>query len=106
MSVFFFAENFAEHQSIFLSLPVVGFKRGKSLKDFLVQAKLPQIKAEEGCSEKCDGKRFGVCNYISETSDFKDSHGGKTYNIQSNKLNCNSKNVVYLVQCRTYLQFI
>ena len=75
----------AEHQSVFPSLSVVGFKRGKSRIDFLVREKLPQVKAKEGCLGKCDGKRCGVCNYISETSTFKDGHGGKfTILIQIN----------------------
>ena len=77
----------------------MGFKRGKSLKDYLVKAKLPVVR-QIGISEGCQSKRCGVCPFIQNTSKFSDPKASKEFNIMS-KLNCNSENVVYLVQCKT-----
>ena len=88
-----------EHQNVFKDVPLVGFRKGKSLKDILVRAKVPPIENEAGGSESCSGKRCGVCPYIQNTSDFVDKDG-KKYNIRKPKLNCNSSNVVYLLSCK------
>ena len=89
-----------EHRKVFPNIPVVGFRNGKSLRDILVRAKLPQKKVTEGGSNGCKGKRCEVCNYITPCSSFSDKNKQNVYNIKSN-LNCNSKMVVYLVSCKT-----
>ena len=78
---------------------ILGFKRGKSLKDLLVKAKLPTEKVS-GKSDGCQGKRCGICpNSMATASKFSNSLASKEYDITSN-LDCNSKNVVYFVQCK------
>ena len=95
-----------EHRRVFPSLPLVGFKRGKSLKDILVRAKLPKV-AVDGSSGKCGGGRCGVCKYVEECKQFTDKTELQTYQIKGGDLNCNSENVVYLVQCKTCkLQYV
>ena len=89
----------AEHRRVFPEVPIIGFKRGKSLKDYLVKAKLP-VKREVGFSEECRKKRCGVCPFIKTSSTFTDRNASREYKIMS-KMNCDSKNVVYLVQCKT-----
>ena len=37
-----------EHEKVFSTVPIVGFKKGKSLKDFLVRAKVPPIEKPKG----------------------------------------------------------
>ena len=37
----------AQHRKVFPEVPVVGFKKGKSLKDLLVRAKVPMEKETE-----------------------------------------------------------
>ena len=91
----------SEHRSVFQSVPVVSFKRAKSLKDILVRAKLPEITAKEGRCRGCGGKRCEVCKYISETESFADKKGERIFQIRSGDLDCNSKNVVYLAECRS-----
>ena len=88
-----------EHHRVFPSTPVVGFRRGKSLKDMLVRAKVPELGEKVGKSEACKGKRCGVCPFINQGSEFfgKD---GKRYTIRDNRINCNSINVVYLLSCK------
>lgn len=89
-----------EHQKVFPRPPIVGFRRGKSLKDYLVRAKVPEIKPVEcGSSCRCNGKRCKVCFYIKETDSFQDKSGNKTFKIK-HTINCNSKYVVYLLQCK------
>ena len=52
-----------EHKKVFPDVPVVGFRNGKSLKDYLVRATL--LKANEtGRCEPCGKKTCLVCNSI------------------------------------------
>ena len=37
-----------EHRKVFENVPITGFKRGKTLKDILVRAKVPSLKTEKG----------------------------------------------------------
>ena len=90
-----------EHCNVFPAVPIIGFRRGKSLQDMLVHAKLPEINIQYGSSGRCDGKRCGICNFIQETSTFSDKDLQSKYTIKGGCLNCNSRNVVYLIQCRT-----
>ena len=79
-----------EHRNLFTQIPLVGFKRGKSLKDLLVRAKLPKINKGIGASCKCGGNRCGVCQIINETQTFSNKEGDRTYEIRSDSLGCNS----------------
>ena len=87
------------HKEVFQDIPTVGFRNGKSLKDMLVRAKVPQLKHSKGSSMGCQNNRCGVCQYVKSTSEFADQKG-KLYNIRTPELNCNSQNVVYLLNCK------
>ena len=87
------------HKNVFADIPIVGFRKGKSLKDLLVRARVPSLCKIKGESGKCLGKRCGVCAAIKTTSDFCDNKG-KSYKIRAGSLNCNSSNVVYLLTCK------
>lgn len=89
-----------EHSKCFKEIPIVGFRRGKSLKDMLVRAKVPLKENIQGKSESCSGKRCGVCPFVRNTSEFT-SKDGKKFSIRKPNLNCNSTNVVYLLTCKT-----
>ena len=65
-----------EHKKVFLDVPVVGFRNGKSLKDYL------------------------VCNSIRTTTTFTTEACGEVFKIQSGPLNCNSEKVLYLLKCK------
>ena len=69
-----------EHQKVFLNVPIVGFYNGKSLKDHLVRASLPIL------NHTLDGEPYGKRN--------------ETFKINKGPLNCNSKKVVYLSECK------
>ena len=49
-----------EHRNDFSEVPIVGYKRSKSLKDILVRAKLPIKIKGPGESDACSGKRCVV----------------------------------------------
>ena len=80
---------------------MVGFKNNKSLKEHLVRATLPEIN-EAGSSKPCGGKRpiCQLCKHFKTTSSFQKPNSIETYKINQ-VFDCNSKNVVYLIECRT-----
>ena len=96
-----------EHADVFTEVPIVGFKKGKSLKSVLVRAKVAnQNEITSGGSTKCGGKRCKVCDSISESTSFSGPYTSTSYGIRST-LNCNSKNVIYLNTCKTCkLQYV
>ena len=59
-----------EHRKVFSDMPIVGFKRGKSLKDYLVRSKLPVQREKVGQSEArnffsyMDGSIFDGRKYL------------------------------------------
>ena len=67
----------------------------------LVRAKLPSLANKEGGSAKCRGKRCKMCKYVKDTDTFSDGQGQNNYDIRGDKMNCSSRNVVYLVTCKT-----
>ena len=91
-----------EHSKVFPSPPIVGFKRGKSLKDFLVRAKLPEIKQPGKC-RGCGNTLCQICKgFLTSTSSFHNASGDKTFEIKHGlDLHCNSTIVIYLIQCKT-----
>jgi len=89
-----------EHKEVFNDTPIVGFKNGKSLKQFLVRAKLPDVCNIENKSSKCRKSNCKVCMFVEERESFEDRNGN-IFKINGGVLDCNSKNVVYLVNCKT-----
>ena len=92
------------HQTVFPDTPMVGFRKGKSLKDLLVRAKLPIMEEEPGCN-KCQrtgrkGPPCQVCKFMEVCTTFTDREESRRYDIRKGPLNCNSEYVVYLIQCK------
>lgn len=86
-----------ERQKVFATIPIIGFKKGKSLKDIIVKAKLPDIK--EGSlnkSSKCGKSTCHVCKFIKEDSVFTDKKSENFYQLRRGVLNCDLENIVYL----------
>ena len=48
-----------EHNKVFPNVPVIGFRNGKSLTDFLIRKTLPILK-ESGRCEACGKNLFGL----------------------------------------------
>ena len=48
-----------EHNKVFRDVPIIGFRRAKSLKDILVRANVAQIKSQGWCGP-CKGPRCKI----------------------------------------------
>ena len=58
-----------EHKKVFPNVPIVGFRNGKSLKDYLVRPVLPKTN-ETGRCDPCGKKTCLVCKSIRTTATF------------------------------------
>ena len=90
-----------EHQQLFHKVPIIGFRRAKSLKDILVKAKVPPVLKNEGSCGPCKKWRCEICQHIVSTDNFKSTTTQRTHFIRPLDLKCSSKNVVYLFTCKT-----
>ena len=88
-----------EHQKVFPTVPIVGFRNGKSLKDYLVRAALPKL-GNVGSSEPCGKGNCQVCDFICKTDTFTTEACGETFKIRTGQLNCNTEKVLYLLKCK------
>ena len=86
-----------EHKKVFPDVSVVGFRNGKSLKDYLVRAALTKTN-EIGRCEPCGKKTCLVCNSIRTTTTFTTETCGEIFKNQNGFLNCNSEKVPYLFE--------
>ena len=77
----------------------VGFQNGKSIKHYLVRAKLLKLE-ESGRCEPCEEKICLVCDSISTTLTFTTEASQETFKIQKGPLNCYSEKVLYLLKCK------
>ena len=80
-----------ENQKVFPNVPIVGFRNRKSLKDHLVRA-----------SESCGQRNCQVCQFIVNTDTFSPITTDETFKINKGPLNCNSKKVIYVSECKKY----
>ena len=65
-----------------------------------MRSKIPQIKNKGWCGP-CEGPRCKICKHTVPTRNFTSSTTKRTYEIRPENLNCRSKNVVYLISCKT-----
>ena len=90
----------------FANKPLICFRRNSNLRDLIGQMRISEGKVLrhkklktgrcEPCLSRPDAK---CCKHIISTNTFKTHAGNKVYKI-FHYLNCKSKNVIYLVQCR------
>ena len=88
-----------EHKKVFPDVPVVGFRNGKSLQDYLVRAKLSKLE-ESGRCKPCGKENCLVCDSINTTATFTTEVCQETFKIQKGPLNCESEKVLYLLKCK------
>ena len=90
-----------EHRKVFPEPPFIAFRRCKNLKDILVRSKLYSGDSgaydRRGCTP-CDKSRCQVCKVMCNTNIFKSHVTNKEYSINFS-FNCDSSNVVYLLEC-------
>ena len=88
-----------EHKKVFPNVLVIGFRNGKSLKDFLVRARLPKLN-ESRRYEPCGKITCLVCDSISTLTTFKTEACQETFKVQSGPLTCDSEKVLCLLKCK------
>ena len=88
---------------------MVTFRRPENLRDYLVRAKLRPLDQNTNGNRgthKCTSNRCDVCNYLIVGDIFSSHVTGTNYNI-NHRLDCNSRNVVYLISCKVCgLQYV
>ena len=89
-----------KHSKVFEDVPIIGFKKGKSLKEILVRAKVPPLKTEDGFCGPCNKPRCEICKHITKTHKFELSSTKRIYSIRPQNSICDSENVVYLCTCK------
>ena len=89
-----------DHKKVFLEVSMIGFKNNKNLKSHLQREVLPDIN-KVGTSKPCGRKRPPCQLYsnMKNTSTFQSKRSNKVHQLNK-KFNCNSKMVVYLIECR------
>ena len=85
---------------VFPEPPMVAYRRQKNIKDFLIRSKVPpkpqyQPKRNKQGMKKC-GKSCSACPFIMEGKFIKKEN--KNWEIHG-KLNCETRNIVYLIEC-------
>ena len=93
-------ESSDELKDIYQRKPVMAFRRPKSLRDFLVRARLKPNSDDDnqnGECRPCGRKRCQCCKMITSAGTVKSSSGA-TVRLRQNT-DCTTENVVYLISC-------
>ena len=88
-----------EMKKIFERAPMVAYRNPKALRNTLVRAKLTEIEEAQKGSFKCKGRRCQICDLVKECDTFSSYSTGETFHINFH-LDCNSKCIIYLLNCR------
>ena len=95
--------------SIILILVSCRHLRMKSLQDYLIRSKLrplDQNPTGNRGTQKCTSNRCDVCNYLAVGDSFSSHVTGTSYTV-NHRLDCNSRNVVYVISCKVCgLQYV
>ena len=85
---------------------VVGYRRPKNMRDFLVRARLPTVPTPETqpiakrTREKCENPSCRYCSRINTTGKIRAAWDKKTHTVMRN-VNCHSNNLIYCITCKT-----
>ena len=90
-----------EHKKLFPSIPLVSFRRAKTLQDTLVRAKLPSLESQGGSCQGCNRSNCLVDAFLDTSETFSNSDQSRTFQLREGALNCNTKFVVYRLSCKT-----
>ena len=89
-----------DHREIFKDVPMIAFRRTKSLQDILVRAMVKYVSNESNECRGCDGRSdCEVCGILIKGSSFSNKDRTKTYDIRKGTLHCNSSMCIYLMTC-------
>ena len=65
---------------------MIGWRKTRTLKDYLVRAKITNRDTVESKKARCNGKSCQVCHYNDDTCEFKDADRSK-YDIREGVIN-------------------
>ena len=88
-----------EHRRVFECLPVVSFRRAKTLKDVLVRSKLKSGDFQQGSCNRCNRSNCLVDNFMDTSDTFTNADADRVFALRKGALYCNSKYVVYKLRC-------
>ena len=60
-----------EHRTVFEKIPIIGFRKTKSLKDVLVSTKVAPLERTTGYCRSCGGTRCEICKHVVTTETFR-----------------------------------
>lgn len=83
-------------KKLFTVPPRVVYRRPKNVRDYVVHSKTKRT-GQVGC-HPCGKSRCQVCKHMQTTTIAESTHGNFTHTIHGD-LNCDSPNVVYLLEC-------
>ena len=83
-----------EHGKVFENIPIVGFRRAKSLKNILVRAKVAPVEKKKGSCRSCGGTRCEICKHVVTTETFRSFSTKKEYCIKPNNVPNNTQVVL------------
>lgn len=87
-------------KEIFHEPPRVAYRRARSLQDDLVNSKINKpVEIPKGC-HPCNGRRCQICKLMQCTQTLKSTNSNFFIKINAD-LDCNSSNVIYVIQCNT-----
>ena len=89
-----------EHRRVFSCLPLVSFRKGKTLKDVLVRSKLRVEDFQPGSCNKCNRPNCLVDGFLDTSDTFTNAASDRVFTLRKGALNCNSKFVVYKLRCK------
>ena len=90
-----------EHKKVFSEVPLVSFRRAKTLQDILVRSKLNDTNSATGSCKQCNHPLCEVCNILEVSNTFFNFDHSKQYFLRKGDYNCNSNHVVYKLTCKT-----
>ena len=90
-----------EHKKVFSEVPLVSFRRAKTLQDILVRSKLNDTNSATGSCKQCNHSLCEVCNILEVSNTFFNFDHSKQYFLRKGDYNCNSNHVVYKLTCKT-----
>ena len=68
----------------FEKIPIAGFRKGKSLKDILLRAKVAPIEKKKGSCRSCGGTTSEICKHVVTTEAFRSFSTKREYCIKPN----------------------
>ena len=96
-------QSSANCKQVFPHPPVIAYKRNASLRDLLVHSELPQNKPsnqQPAGIHKCNHPRCLTCSFLQEgQTNYTFFNTNESRKI-SDYISCNSKNLIYLIQCK------